>query len=109
MRDYAHEEEALTDVLRLSEAMSLKASLAGLDAAGLSPGLGGKRAVIQGVGKVGMALARYLIEAGAEVRVSDVNPERLREAERLGARLVANETVHREACDLLAPCATGAL
>lgn len=196
MRDYVSEEEALVDVLRLSEAMSLKASLAGLrfggakavvlgvpkpaaradlfralgrfvdslggryiptedlgtytadvehlretsrygvglpeirggggdpspmtawgvicgmraaiDAAGLAPGLGDKRVVVQGVGKVGMALARYLVEAGAAVSVSDVEPARLREAERLGARVVANDTVHREPCDILAPCAIGA-
>ncbi|MGH7898672.1 MAG: Glu/Leu/Phe/Val dehydrogenase dimerization domain-containing protein, partial [Candidatus Binatia bacterium] len=42
MREYASEEDALTDVLRLSEAMSLKASLAGLD-------FGGGKAVILGV------------------------------------------------------------
>lgn len=196
MRPYASESEALLDVLRLSEAMSLKASLAGLDfgggkavilgvpapearprwfralgrfvqslggryiatedlgtytrdveqlrevsrygvgvsesmggggdpssmtawgvvcglraavdAAGLSAGLSGKRVVVQGVGKVGMALARYLLEAGADVRVSDVDRSRLEEAARLGARVVVNETVHREACDVLAPCATGA-
>ena len=197
LRDYGAEHEALIDVLRLSEAMSLKASLAGLrfgggkavilgvpppearaelframgrfidslggryiptedlgtytadietlretsrygvgvaearggggdpspmtawgvicgiraaiEAAGLPPGLGGKRVVVQGVGKVGMALVRYLAEAGAEVRASDVSTERLREAERLGARVVANENVHREPCDILAPCAVGAL
>ena len=156
MRQYASESEALTDVLRLSQAMTLKAALAGLafgggkavilgipppdrrralframgrfvdslggryvptedmgtytadieelretcrygvgvaearggggdpspmtawgvfcgmraaiDAAGLEPGPRGKRVVVQGVGKVGMALVRLLIEAGAEVR-----------------------------------------
>jgi glutamate dehydrogenase/leucine dehydrogenase len=34
VRDYAAEEDALIDVLKLSEAMSLKASLAGLDFGG---------------------------------------------------------------------------
>jgi glutamate dehydrogenase/leucine dehydrogenase len=196
MRDYASEAEALVDVLRLSEAMSLKASLSGLefgggkavmigvppadrradqfralgrfveslggryvptedlgtytpdvevlretsrygvglsekrggggdpspmtawgvvcglrsavDAAGLPAGLRGKKVVIQGVGKVGMALARFLIEAGAEVVVSDVERKRLEDAQRLGARIVANDDVLREPCDVLAPCATGA-
>src|SRR5262245_61296175 len=148
MREYASESEALTDVLRLSQAMTLKASLAGLEfgggkavilgipspadrpalframgrfvdslggryvptedmgtytadieglretrrygvggagarggggdpspmtawgvlcgmraaieAAGLEPGLGGKRVIVQGIGKVGMALVRLL-------------------------------------------------
>jgi len=197
MRDYVDEVEALVDVLRLSEAMSLKASLAGLDfgggkavmigvpaaerraaqfralgrfveslggryiptedlgtytpdveqlretsrygvgvaesrggggdpspmtawgvvcglraaieAAGLPAGIAGKKVAVQGVGKVGMALARFLLEAGAEVVVSDVVRARLEEAERLGARVVRNEEVLREPCDVLAPCATGAL
>ncbi len=197
MRDYASEAEALVDVLRLSEAMSLKASLAGLDfgggkavmlgvpqasrrasqfhalgrfvdslggryiptedlgtytpdveqlretsrygvgvaqsrggggdpspmtawgivcglraaidAAGLAAGFAGKKVVVQGVGKVGMALARYLVEAGAAVVVSDVDQGRLEEAKRLGAGVIANEDVLREPCDVLAPCATGAL
>jgi glutamate dehydrogenase/leucine dehydrogenase len=82
---------------------------AAVDAAGLAPGLGGKRVVVQGVGKVGMALVRDLLEAGAEVSVSDLDPSRLAEAERLGARPVANDGVHREPCDILAPCADGAL
>jgi leucine dehydrogenase len=197
MRAYASESEALTDVLRLSEAMTLKASLAGLefgggksvildspkvvdrpavfrsmgqfidslggryiptedlgtytadiehlretsrfgvgvaeslggggdpspmtawgvvcgmraaiDATRLPPGLRGKRVVVQGVGKVGMALVRYLLEGGAQVRVSDVDTGRLDEARRIGAQVVANETVHREPCDILSPCATGGL
>jgi glutamate dehydrogenase/leucine dehydrogenase len=197
MRDYADEDEALVDVLRLSEAMTWKASVAGLDfgggkavvlgtppadrraelfralgrfvdslsgryiptedmgtytadvehlretsrfgvglraerggggdpspmtawgvfcglraaieAAGLAPGLGGKRAVVQGVGKVGFALVRFLREAGAEVRVSDVVAARLDEAKRLGATVVSNDTVHRETCDVFAPCAGGAI
>ncbi len=82
---------------------------AALDAAGLSAGFGGKRVAVQGVGKVGMALVRFLLEARAEVLVSDVDASRLAEAERLGARVVPNGTVHREACDVLAPCAGGAL
>jgi glutamate dehydrogenase/leucine dehydrogenase len=197
MREYASDAEALTDVLRLSQAMSLKASLAGLDfgggkavilgvpsapgraelfralgrfidslggryiptedlgtytadierlretshygvgvsetlggggdpspitawgvfcglraaleAAGLERGINGKRVVVQGVGKVGFALVRLLIDAGADVAVSDVDAARLAAAEALGARVVSNETVHRELCDVLSPCATGAL
>ena len=197
MRDYADESEALIDVLRLSEAMSLKASLAGLEygggkavmigvapaarraeqfralgrfvdslggryiptedlgtytpdverlretsrygvglpessggggdpspmtawgvvcglrpsieAAGLPAGFAGKKVVVQGVGKVGMALVRFLLEAGAEVAVSDVDRGRIDEAIKLGAREVSNDAVLREPCDVLAPCATGAV
>jgi glutamate dehydrogenase/leucine dehydrogenase len=197
MRDYASDSDALTDVLRLSQAMSLKASLAGLDfgggkavildvtppprrtelfrvlgrfidslggryvptedlgtytadierlretsrygvgvaeslggggdpspmtawgvfcglraaidAAGLAPGMAGKRVVVQGVGKVGHALVRLLIDAGAEVSVSDVDGSRLDAARELGAMVVSNDSVHRVPCDVLSPCATGAL
>ena len=87
----------------------LLADRAAIDAASLSPGLRGKRVVVQGVGKVGMALVRYLLEGGAEVLVSDVDSGRADEARRVGAQVVANETVHREPCDILSPCATGAL
>jgi len=82
---------------------------AAIDAVGLPPGLRGKRIVVQGVGKVGLALVRYLLEGGAEVGVSDVDAERAEEARRIGAQVVANQTVHREPCDILSPCATGAL
>ena len=197
MRDYAEESDALVDVLRLSAAMSLKASLAGLDfgggkavivgvakpeiradlfralgrfidglggryiptedlgtytpdvetlretsrygvgvaesrggggdpspmtawgvfcgmraaieAAGLAPGIRGKRVVVQGVGKVGLALVRLLVDAGADLLVSDVDLRRIEEATAIGARAVANDSVHREPCDILSPCATGAL
>jgi leucine dehydrogenase len=197
MREYATESEALTDVLRLSQAMTLKASLAGLefgggkavilgipppgdrralfrsmgrfvdslggryvptedmgtytadieqlretsrygvgvaearggggdpspmtawgvfcgmraaiDAADLEPGLGGKRVIVQGIGKVGMALVRFLIDAGADVAVSDVEERRLEEARALGARPMAKAEIHREPCTILSPCAAGAL
>jgi leucine dehydrogenase len=82
---------------------------AAIDAASLPPGIRGKRVVVQGVGKVGLALLRYLLEAGAEVRISDVDAARAEEARRLGAQIVASEAVHREPCDILSPCATGGL
>src|SRR5207244_12288909 len=79
------------------------------EAAGLEPGIHGKRVVVQGIGKVGFALVRLLIDAGAEAAVSDVDAARLEAAKALGARVVANESVHLERCDVLSPCATGAL
>jgi glutamate dehydrogenase/leucine dehydrogenase len=82
---------------------------AAIDAAGLAPGFAGKKIVVQGVGKVGMALVRNLLEAGADVRVSDVVAERLEEAKQLGAHVVPNDAVHRERCDVFAPCAGGAV
>jgi glutamate dehydrogenase/leucine dehydrogenase len=56
-----------------------------------------------------MALVRLLIDAGAEVVVSDVDEGRLREASALGVGRVASAEVHRQPCDILSPCATGAV
>ena len=82
---------------------------AAVDAAELEPGVGGKRVIVQGVGKVGMALIRLLLDAGAEVAVSDLEERRLEEARALGARSIAHAEVHREPCTILSPCAAGAL
>jgi leucine dehydrogenase len=82
---------------------------AAIAAAKLSPGFRGKRVVVQGVGKVGMALVRLLAESGAEVRVSDVDAARLEEARSLGAVVVSPQAVHRESCDVFSPCAAGAV
>lgn len=80
---------------------------AAIEAAGLASGFAGKRVAVQGVGKVGMALARDLLGAGAEVAVSDVDSARLEEVKRLGARVIACDVIHREPCDVFAPCAAG--
>ena len=72
--------------------------------------LEGRRVVIQGVGSVGYHLARHLVQAGAEVFVADIRPERVRRAvEELGARPVEVERVFDVECDVFAPCALGAV
>ena len=64
---------------------------------------------IQGLGNVGARLARYLAEAGARLRVADIEPARVeRAADELGARAVAPEDVHAARVDVFAPCAGGA-
>src|SRR5690606_15185816 len=68
-----------------------------------------KTIAVQGVGKVGLALVRLLREAGADVLVADVEPVRVDAARALGARPVANDAIHREPCDVFAPCAGGAV
>lgn len=72
------------------------------------PGLSGLTAAVQGVGDIGAAVARALVEAGARVRVADVDAERAeRVAEEIGAEVVAPEDVLYEDVDLLSPCAIG--
>ncbi len=200
MWDYAGEEEALTDVLRLSQGMTYKASLAGLDLGGgksviLSPGLlagaprealfarfadfveslggryitaedvgttvediqtvakrtrhavgrslsaggsgdpspltawgvfygiraclkevfgddvlKGRTVAIQGVGKVGMPLARLLAEAGAHLVVADRDPQLAQTAVwELGAREAPQDAIVEVPCDVFAPCALGGI
>ncbi len=73
-----------------------------------SQDLSGRRVAIKGVGKVGMALARLLHGAGAEVVVADVN-ERATEfaAAAYGAKVAPVDEIHQIPCDIFAPCALG--
>jgi leucine dehydrogenase len=65
---------------------------------------------IQGVGHVGMHLAEHLHRAGASLVVSDVSPERAREAQtRFSATVVDPGAVVDVECDVFAPCALGAV
>jgi leucine dehydrogenase len=72
--------------------------------------LRGRHVVVSGVGKVGGALARHLVEAGCRVTVSDVRREAtgLLAAE-LGVSVVDPGVAHSTECDLFAPCALGAV
>lgn len=70
----------------------------------------GKRVAIQGLGKVGSALAKLLHEAGATLYVSDMDPERVAHALRdYGADPIHGHEVYRVDCDIFAPCALGGI
>ena len=88
--------------------------LAGMHAAASaafgSDDLHGKVVHIQGVGDVGAPLARLLKDAGADLRLSDVDTRR---AEALAEELGGTETfephtAYAAQCDIYAPCAVGA-
>ncbi|MGH9776788.1 MAG: Glu/Leu/Phe/Val dehydrogenase dimerization domain-containing protein, partial [Candidatus Acidiferrales bacterium] len=71
-------------------------------------GLRQARVAVQGVGSVGIALARILREQGMELLVADINPARAEQAaHELDAQIVAPEEILSSACDVLAPCALG--
>jgi leucine dehydrogenase len=73
-----------------------------------SDNLEGLRIAVQGLGNVGFALAEHLRAAGAQLWVSDVDPDRVRLAmERLGAHPVTTQALLSTPCDIFAPCATG--
>lgn len=72
------------------------------------PGLSGLRAAVQGCGDIGGAVAEAFVEAGASVRVADIDEARARAlADRIGATVVSPKSVLYEDVDLLAPCAIG--
>ncbi|MDF2961111.1 MAG: Glu/Leu/Phe/Val dehydrogenase dimerization region [Paenibacillus sp.] len=72
--------------------------------------LTGKKIAVQGLGKVGYFLCRYLHEAGARLAVSDIDTDRVnRVVSTFGARPVAAGAIYEEACDVFSPCALGGI
>ncbi len=70
--------------------------------------LEGLRVAIQGVGHVGLHLARMLHEAGAKLVIADVDSTSLRSVcESMPAELVTPEEILFGDVDVLAPCALG--
>lgn len=71
--------------------------------------LTGRRVAVEGVGKVGGRLVDHLIEAGAEVVVSDANPAPLQALERRHrqVRIRPVAELAAEPVDVYAPCALG--
>jgi len=70
----------------------------------------GKRVAIQGMGKVGYALAKLLHSAGAHLIISDMDPEKVA----IGCREFNGDPLHpheiyRVDCDIFAPCALGGI
>lgn len=72
--------------------------------------LAGKRIAIQGLGSVGMQLARHIREVGGELIVADINDDSVRTAvSELGATAVSVKDIFDVECDIFAPCALGAV
>jgi glutamate dehydrogenase/leucine dehydrogenase len=62
------------------------------------------------VGKVGLALARHLVDEGAVVVASDVDSVALERATKiLGLSSAPPERAHAVECDIFSPCALGAV
>lgn len=70
--------------------------------------LKGRRVAIQGVGKVGMPLARLLAEAGARLVVADRDPKlAAAAATEFKAEVAGQSAVFDVPCDVFSPCALG--
>lgn len=77
-----------------------------LEFAGIAPR--GATVAIQGVGSVGMNLARILKRVGMNLVIADIEPQCVQEAAReLGARVAPPEEITAAPCDVFAPCALG--
>lgn len=70
--------------------------------------LAGLHVAIQGVGHVGLYLARHLHKAGAKLTIADVDRGRLDQVvSETGAKVAPTEAILETECDVLAPCAFG--
>jgi leucine dehydrogenase len=72
--------------------------------------LEGRRVAVQGVGKVGYHLVKYLMDSGAKIVVSDVDVDAVARAVRdFGVETADPDKIHAEECDIFAPCAMGGI
>lgn len=70
----------------------------------------GRTVAVQGVGHVGEYLVDHLKDAGADIIIADIAREKVEEiAARTGAKVVDPAEVLFVECDVLAPCALGAV
>lgn len=72
--------------------------------------LKGMRINVQGLGNVGSHLVKHLKDEGAVISVADIDAERTKNvAEKFGAKAVSADEILFHECDILAPCALGAI
>tara|TARA_Y100001934_G_scaffold263212_1_gene338655 strand:- start:2250 stop:3389 length:1140 start_codon:yes stop_codon:yes gene_type:complete len=70
----------------------------------------GMHVIVQGLGHVGMALCKYLHEAGVKLTVTDINDEAIEKAKAdFGADFVEPDKIYDVEADVFAPCALGAI
>lgn len=72
--------------------------------------LAGKRVAIQGIGSVGYHVAELLAKEGAKLCITDIDMEKAKEvAKEFGAEVVGPDRIFSVECDILSPCALGAI
>jgi glutamate dehydrogenase/leucine dehydrogenase len=75
-----------------------------------SPSLSGKHVAVQGVGKVGSGVVRHLAEEGAQLTLADLDGDAASAlAAEVGADVVSPDEILWVPCDILSPCALGAV
>ena len=77
---------------------------------GADAALAGRSVAVQGLGSVGYNLARFLREAGAKVFAADIDAgATARARDELGVEVVPTAEILAVPCDVVAPCALGAV
>lgn len=72
--------------------------------------LKGLRVAVQGLGNVGSNLVNYLVKEKAIVTVADIDPDRVKKCtEQFGVKICSADSIIFEECEILAPCAMGAI
>jgi glutamate dehydrogenase/leucine dehydrogenase len=77
-----------------------------------SPNLSGRTVAIQGLGAVGLPLAEYLLKEGADLIVTDMEPDRISSALSLAPdriRSVPPEDIYETEADIFSPAAKGGI
>jgi leucine dehydrogenase len=70
--------------------------------------LDGRHITVSGVGKVGHALCRHLVEAGARLTIADIRADVVSDvAAECRADIADPATIHQIECDIFSPCALG--
>jgi len=64
---------------------------------------------IQGLGSVGMPLAKRVVNLGCEVVASDIDQTKCDEAKKLGITIVSPDEILQQKVDILSPCAFGSV
>ncbi len=83
----------------------IKAAVEHLD----NDSLKGRSVAVQGLGSVGYHLAKFLREEGAKVFGADIDTEAIEKARELGVEIVPTDEILEVECDVVAPCALGAV
>lgn len=72
--------------------------------------LKGMTVAVQGLGNVGSNLVRFLVEEGAKTVVADIDQARVKmHQEKYGSEVMSADQILFANCDILAPCALGAV
>ncbi len=74
-----------------------------------SDDLEGKTVAVQGLGKVGLKLARHLKDEGAELIGADVVEENIEKGREMGMEIVEPDAIYDADCDIFSPNALGAV